>query len=53
VLEASSLNLDPALIEFLRKYFPNEVRTKQKINERLALVEQFGEEAANAKCAVM
>ena len=52
-MEADSLNLDTALANFLERYFPEEVRQKQKINERLATIEQFGEGAVDAKCLVM
>ncbi|GME22042.1 Zinc finger RING-type protein [Neofusicoccum parvum] len=52
VMEADSQNLDPALANFLRKYFPEEVKAKQKENERAAGVDRYGE-AYNDKCVVM
>lgn len=51
-MEADSQNLDPALAKFLVKYFPDEVKAKQKENERAAGVDRYGE-AYNDKCAVM
>lgn len=52
VMEADSQNLDPALAKFLVKYFPDEVKAKQKENERAAGVDRYGE-AYNDKCTVM
>jgi E3 ubiquitin-protein ligase BAH len=46
-------NLDPALVNFLRRYFPDEVKAKQKLNERMAAIDQFGEEYVDARCCVM
>jgi E3 ubiquitin-protein ligase BAH len=47
------VNLDPALFNFLTKYFPDEVKAKQKLNERIAAIDQFGEEYVNARCSLM
>ncbi|EKG12194.1 Zinc finger RING-type protein [Macrophomina phaseolina MS6] len=52
VMEADSQNLDPALANFLAKYFPDEVKAKQKENEKAAGVDRYGE-AYNDKCTVM
>ncbi|KAF4301347.1 putative RING finger protein [Botryosphaeria dothidea] len=52
VMEADNQNLDPALAKFLVKYFPDEVKAKQKENERAAGVDRYGE-AYNDKCTVM
>jgi hypothetical protein len=52
VMEADSMNLDPSLAEFLKKYFPTEVREKQKENEQAVAKEQFGG-LYDAKCIVM
>jgi E3 ubiquitin-protein ligase BAH len=49
----STVNIDPALINFLAKYFPDEVKAKQKLNERIAAIDQFGEEYVNARCSLM
>ncbi|KAI9844492.1 MAG: hypothetical protein M1837_005575 [Sclerophora amabilis] len=51
VMEADSANLDPALINFLKRYFPDEVKAKQRENERAAAVDKWGEEYD--KCTVM
>lgn len=52
VMQADSQNLDPSLAEFLKKYFPEEVRAKQRENEQAVAKEQFGE-LYDAKCVVM
>jgi E3 ubiquitin-protein ligase BAH len=46
-------NLDAKLADYLARYFPNEVKEKQKANERAATVDRFGEAAVDAKCIVM
>ncbi|KAI9809636.1 MAG: hypothetical protein M1825_000068 [Sarcosagium campestre] len=51
VLEADSANLDPALMNFLKNYFPDEVKAKQKENERAAAVDRWGE--GHDSCDVM
>ncbi|KAF2144436.1 uncharacterized protein K452DRAFT_245276 [Aplosporella prunicola CBS 121167] len=53
VMEADSLSLDPSLMNFLKKYFPDEVKEKQKQNEIAAGVDLYGEAYADAKCCVM
>ena len=52
VMQADSMNLDPALAEFLKKYFPVEVKAKQRENEEAIAREQF-RELYDAKCIVM
>ena len=39
-----SANLDPALMDFLKKYFPAEVKAKQRENERSAAADKYGKE---------
>lgn len=46
-------NLDKEKAAFLKKWFPQEVKDKQKYNEMMAGVDQYGEVYANEKCAVM
>jgi E3 ubiquitin-protein ligase BAH len=46
-------NLDHELAVFLKKWFPDEVKTKQRFNERMAGVDQYGEVYATQKCVVM
>jgi E3 ubiquitin-protein ligase BAH len=45
-------NLDLELAEFLKKWFPDEVKAKQKYNELMAGVDQYGE-VYKEKCQVM
>lgn len=45
-------NLDEELAEFLKKWFPNEVKAKQKYNDMMAGVDQYGE-VYKEKCTVM
>jgi hypothetical protein len=47
------VNIDPALINFLTKYFADEVKAKQKLNEKMAAIDEFGEAYVNARCALM
>jgi E3 ubiquitin-protein ligase BAH len=44
--------LDDDLAKYLTKWFPDEVKVKQKENEFLAGVDEYGE-AYKTKCAVM
>ncbi|KAI9822916.1 MAG: hypothetical protein M1832_002941 [Thelocarpon impressellum] len=44
-------NLDPALMRFLKTYFPKEVKAKQKENERAAEIDLWG--PGYADCTVM
>lgn len=46
-------NLDLELADFLKKWFPDEVKAKQKYNEMMAGVDQYGEVYADAKCSIM
>ncbi|KAF1994003.1 RING-14 protein-like protein [Amniculicola lignicola CBS 123094] len=52
VVDANSDNLDLALAEFLKKWFPDEVKAKQKYNERMAGIDEYGE-VYDGKCMVM
>jgi E3 ubiquitin-protein ligase BAH len=52
VMEADSGNIDISLANFLVKFFPEEVKAKQKDNERLAGVDLYGE-AFDRSCCVM
>ncbi|KAF2026723.1 RING-14 protein-like protein [Setomelanomma holmii] len=53
VSDANSDNLDHELAAFLKKWFPDEVKTKQRYNELMAGVDQYGEVYASQKCVVM
>lgn len=53
VFDANSDNLDHELAAFLKKWFPEEVKTKQRYNELMAGVDQYGEVYASHKCVVM
>jgi hypothetical protein len=46
-------NLDHELAAFLKKWFPDEVKNKQRYNELQAGVDQYGEVYASQKCVVM
>jgi hypothetical protein len=46
-------NLDHELATFLKKWFPDEVKTKQRYNELMAGVDQYGEVYATQKCVIM
>jgi E3 ubiquitin-protein ligase BAH len=45
-------NLDHELMIYLKKWFPDEVKAKQKYNELMAGIDQYGE-AYGEKCIVM
>jgi E3 ubiquitin-protein ligase BAH len=45
-------NIDAALANFLVKFFPQEVKAKQKENEHAAGVDLYGE-SYNDKCCIM
>jgi hypothetical protein len=51
-MQADSMNLDPALADFLKKYFPAEVKAKQRENEEAVAKDQF-RELYDARCCVM
>jgi len=52
VMDADSDNLDDSMAKFLKKYFPEEVKRKQRDNERARGVDLYGE-AFDDKCSVM
>ncbi|KAH7138145.1 RING-14 protein-like protein [Dendryphion nanum] len=52
VIDACSDNLDLELTAFLKKWFPDEVKAKQKYNELMAGVDQYGE-VYKEKCVMM
>ena len=51
-MQADSANLDHGLIEFLKRFFPAEVKAKQKQNERDAAADRFGS-GQNMTCVIM
>lgn len=53
VLKADGTNLDFKTMEFLQKFFPMEVKKRQKENERAALVREHGEEFVKKGCCLM
>ncbi|KAH6637483.1 RING-14 protein-like protein [Boeremia exigua] len=53
VFDANSDNLDQDLAAFLKKWFPDEVKAKQRYNEHMAGIDQYGEVYADQKCVVM
>lgn len=52
VAMANSDNLDEELAGFLKRWFPEEVRVKQRDNEVMAGVDQYGE-VYRERCCVM
>lgn len=52
VADANSDNLDEELAHYLKRWFPDEVKEKQKYNELMAGVDQYGE-VYKEKCCVM
>jgi E3 ubiquitin-protein ligase BAH len=52
-LMLSKDNLDTEQAAFLKKWFPEEVKNKQRYNELMAGVDQYGEVYATEKCVVM
>ena len=46
-------NLDPALTNLCKRYFPIEVKAKQKANEHEAAIDQFGESFTRGICRFM
>jgi hypothetical protein len=45
-------NLDVELADYLKKWFPEEVKSKQKYNELMAGVDEYGE-VYRDRCIVM
>jgi E3 ubiquitin-protein ligase BAH len=46
-------NLDLEMARFLTKWFPDEVKAKQKYNQTMAGVDQYGEVYRDKPCHVM
>ncbi|CZT15386.1 uncharacterized protein RCC_01250 [Ramularia collo-cygni] len=53
VVNADGRNLDLKTEQFLKKFFPMEVKKRQKENERAALEREYGEEFTRKACVVM
>lgn len=53
VMLADSDSIDDKMAKHLKKYFPDEVKAKQKDNERAAGIDTYGELYTDSKCAVM
>lgn len=53
VMQADGRNLDVKTMEFLQKFFPMEVKKRQKENERAQLVRDHGEEFVKPSCCLM
>ncbi|KAF7196177.1 Transcriptional regulator [Pseudocercospora fuligena] len=53
VMGANGTNLDFETMDFLEKYFPMEVRKRQKENEKAQLVRDYGEEFVKPGCSTM
>jgi len=53
VMKADGRNIDFETMDFLEKYFPLEVKTRQKENEKASLARDYGEEFVKPSCAIM
>ena len=53
VLKADGRNLDFETMDFLEKYFPLEVKKRQKENEEEQLNKEAEEDAINPRCSIM
>ncbi|KAF2429626.1 RING-14 protein [Tothia fuscella] len=53
VMQADARHIDEEMIVFLKKYFSTEVKQKQKLNERAAFVDKYGENYDDTQCTVM
>jgi E3 ubiquitin-protein ligase BAH len=53
VLQADGRNIDFEAMDFLEKYFPMEVKKRQKENEKQALVRTYGPDFVKPACALM
>ncbi|WPG98735.1 Hypothetical protein R9X50_00152900 [Acrodontium crateriforme] len=53
VMSADGRNIDFETMDFLEKYFPLEVKRRQKENEKAQLVRDYGEEFVKPSCTVM
>ena len=52
MLQADIDNIDVAMSNFLKSYFPAEVKAKQRHNEQLAGIDLYGEHFDD-QCSVM
>ncbi|KAK8201593.1 hypothetical protein M8818_005847 [Zalaria obscura] len=53
VMAANQEHIDPKTAAYLLKYFPKEVKERQKANERAAGVDKYGEQFYKSNCSVM
>ena len=53
VLQANGKNLDFEAMDFLEKYFPLEVKKRQKENEVEHLRRKYGDDFVKTRCSVM
>jgi len=53
IMHADSSCLDTETAAYLMRYFPNEVKARQKANERAAGVDKYGESFYRRTCVVM
>jgi hypothetical protein len=53
VMRANGMNIDFETMEFLEKFFPMEVKKRQKENERAMLVRDYGEDFVKPSCMLM
>jgi len=51
LINAITANIDPALMNLLKRYFPAEVKAKQRENERNAAIDIYGQDTSG--CQIM
>ena len=51
LINGVTASLDPALMNLLKKYFPAEVKAKQRENERDAAIDIYGQDTSG--CQIM
>jgi len=51
-MKADSTCIDEGMINHLKLWFPKEVKDKQRLNEKLAAYEEFGD-MGDGRCCVM
>lgn len=53
VMAADGRNIDFSTMEFLEKFFPMEVKRRQKENEREQMIQDYGEDFVKDRCCAM
>lgn len=53
IMRATAANIDDNTAAYLQKYFPEEVKQRQKANERATAIDMYGEEFYKTSCTIM